>query len=608
MIPGVSGTGAWGEPLALSALVLPLLALLALRYALARRRHVAAALGGPPGLRGGREGRRVVTGALLVAALALAVLAAARPQWGAGDQALEQRGIDLVIALDVSRSMEAQDVAPSRAEASAAGLAEMLTHLTGNRVGLVVFAGSAFERAPLTVDLPVLSSMVARAQGEAPLVQPGTDLAAAIQAALRVLDVDEPARTQAILLVSDGEDLRPSLAEALAAADERGVRVYTVFAGTTSPAPLPAPGGGTRPDDLSTARPEVLQEVASATGGAFRSVEQVAGLAVEFRRLQQTQFASDVRPALVDRFPWFAGGALALLALAMLVGEGGRPPRPRLRGGVITASLVAVVLAGCGTAAWRHVEDGNRAYEEQRYEDALTSYRQAAEADADDPAVDFNIANALHRLRRLEEAAVSAQAAVQGALDREDLPLAALAHYTSGNTAFQREEWEGARDAYIAALRLDPEDRDAKANLELVLAILAPPPDEPPAGGEQEGEDGDPADPGDQEGAEGGEGEGEGDGQQGQPGQQPGEPGQGEGSPDGTPGDPQQGPAQPGQGQDGEPLPSSLPEARQALAEALGALGPEVTEAEALRILELARRANELEPLPDDRGGGPTAR
>src|SRR5690606_33791192 len=150
-----------------------------------------------PGLRTERGGRlRLMLGVLVVAALALAVVAAARPQWGEDDEALAQRGIDLIIALDVSRSMEAQDVQPSRAEAAAAGLNEMLSHMTGNRVGLVVFAGNAFARAPLTVDLPVVTSLVTRAQAEAPLVQPGTNLRAALAEAFRLLDVEDAAETQ----------------------------------------------------------------------------------------------------------------------------------------------------------------------------------------------------------------------------------------------------------------------------------------------------------------------------------------------------------------------------------------------------------------------------
>ncbi|MEX2031699.1 MAG: VWA domain-containing protein, partial [Dehalococcoidia bacterium] len=357
-------------------LVLPVVLLAAVRHARVRRAAITVRLGGPPGLRtAASDVRRTAMGLLVVIAVVVAVVAAARPQWGSGEQPLQQRGIDLVIALDVSRSMLAEDVAPNRAGAAAAGLEEMLTHLTGNRVGLVTFAGTAFERAPLTVDLDVLSSMVARSQSEAALVTPGTDLAGAIETALTVLDVPDAARGQAILVVSDGEDLESGLAEAIRRAQDRGVPVYTVFAATTTPTALPEASGGT---DITTGDPETLAEIATATGGRSREVRQTAGLAVDFRRIQQTEFASETQPAPIERFGWFAGAALALVLVAIAAGEGRRSGLPRLRGGLITAVLAGAILAGCGTATWRHVERGNEAYEGGRYEDALAAYQAAA--------------------------------------------------------------------------------------------------------------------------------------------------------------------------------------------------------------------------------------
>ena len=237
-------TFAIAQPWLLAGVVMPVLALVAVLFAARRRRAVARILGGASAMRAGL-GVRTVTSSLVVLAILLAVLAGARPQWGEGDQVRAQQGIDLIIALDVSRSMEAEDVTPSRAEAAAAGLSQMLVHMTGNRVGLVVFAGDAFARAPLTVDLPVLTSMVTRAQPEAPLVAPGTNYRDALAEAFRLLDVDDAASTQAVLLVSDGEDLSEDYQPAVDFASRRGIRVYTVFAGTSNPTPLPEASGGT---------------------------------------------------------------------------------------------------------------------------------------------------------------------------------------------------------------------------------------------------------------------------------------------------------------------------------------------------------------------------
>lgn len=605
---GFSAIG-FGEPWLLAALVLPLLALGALLYATRRRREAGRAFGGPAGLRTARGERlRFGLGVLVVAALALAVLAAARPQWGEDDEALVQQGIDVVIALDVSRSMEAEDVRPSRAEAASAGLGEMLAHMTGNRVGLVVFAGDAFPRAPLTVDLPVVTSLITRAQVEAPLVRPGTNFREAMSEAFRLLDVEDAAEAQAILLVSDGEDLDSGFQEAVDFADRRGIRVYTVFAGTSNPTPLPEDSGGT---DVSVAQPEVLEVIAEQTGATFRASDTIPGLAVEFRRLQQTEFEEGAQSEPIERFAWFAGAAAVLLLAVTLLGEGASTRRPRLRGGVITALLnlvwglvAAVMLVGCGTAAWQQVRAGNEAYELEQFERALEEYRQAAEAQPEDAAINYNIANALHRLGRLDEAVAAGEAARGFAEGHEDGETAALALYTLGNTYFRREDLESARDAYMAALRIDPADEDAKANLELVLQLLAPPaPEETPPPGEGDSEEGageqppgageEPGDPGDT----GEPGDGEPGAEEPGTGEQPGSGGEQESTQPGT-----------GAGETAEPPSGSnmttLEEVQQALEQALGELGPEVSLEEALRILELSQRANELNPLPGGPGGG----
>ncbi|MGE3961035.1 MAG: VWA domain-containing protein [Dehalococcoidia bacterium] len=593
----------FAEPWLLAGLVMPLLAAAAVVYAARRRRVVAALLGAAPG----GERLRFAVGGLVVLALALAVIAGARPQWGEDEEALAQQGIDVIIALDVSRSMEAEDVTPSRAQAAAAGLGEMLTHMTGNRVGLVVFAGDAFPRAPLTVDLPVVTSLIARAQAEAPLVQPGTNFREALAESFRLLAVEDAAETQAIVLVSDGEDLSSDYQEAIDFAERRGIRVFTVFAGTSNPTALPEDSGGT---DVSTAQPEVLEAIAEGTGASFRTGERIPGLAVEFRRLQQTQFAEGTQSEPIERFAWFAGAAAALLLVATMLGEGGATRLPRLsrRGAAAALSgLLALVVAGCGTAAWQHVRDGNDAYAAERFEEALAEYRAAADAQPEDAAINYDIANALHRLSRLEEAVASGEQARAIALEAGDGEVAALALFTLGNTYFRQSNLEAARDAYRAVLRIDPSDVDAKANLELVMRLLAPEPEETPGAGEPED--------GASEGETGGEdgsgdqppGEGEESGTPGEGGTPSGEPGTPSGQPgDGTqpnPGQPGAGAGSPQDGPTGASGPTTLEDVQRALEEALGELGPEVTLEEAIRILELSRLANELDPLPRGFGG-----
>ncbi len=624
----------FAEPLALIALVLvPLLAAL-VWFEARRRRQADARYGGSSALRlGTSPARRAAQGAMLVAAAALLIIAAARPQWGHQETEAEQRGIDIAVVLDVSRSMTATDIAPSRARAAAAGLRDMLGHLDGNRVALVTFAGTAFTRSPLTVDLPALANLVDRAQNDSPLVQAGTDLRVAIESAVLLLSVTDRAQTQVIVLISDGEDLGADVQSAIERANAQGIAIHTVFAATETPTALPAASGGT---DQTRGDPRNLTAIARGTGGTTRDVRGMAGLAVDFRRLQQTQFQTAQTRAPRDHFSWFIGGALVLLlaqAALPTSTESRLLPRVRLpqslrsrrarRGAAgIAMSAIIVMLTGCttvlGTDAYRRVEAGNGLYNAGQFDRALQEYTVAAGLEPNDLAIQYNLANALYRLGRYEETLRTVDAALA---KHPEATLSTRLLYTAGNAAMQREDYERARAAYRQALRQDAEDMDAKANLELVLRRIAPPPTPtptPPPGQDgqgQQGQQGQGQQPG-QPGQPGQQGQPGQPGEQGQPGQQPGQPGgggggqaqpggagqpggQGAGSNPSTPGSPS--------ATDPDGSRAALNAANAALEAALAQLGPEVSPEEAANILALAQRANDLGGLAprNPRGGVP---
>ena len=575
-------------------------------YAAGRRRRADAAFGEAARLRLGRSGwRRPLQLALLLAALALAAFAVARPQWGSEERELTRLGIDVALALDISRSMTARDVEPSRAEAAAAGLQEMLDHLRGDRVGLVTFAGGAFARSPLTLDLEPLGQLIARAQNETALVAQGTDLGGALEAATELLDVDDPARTQVVVLISDGEDGAGELEAALDRTNELGIRVFTVAAGTSEGAAMDTRDGAGGGGEVSRADLGTLEAIAARSGGNVRGLDSVVGLAVEFQRLRQSTFDEGTDEAPVDRFQWFLGAALALLLAQSLIADGawrraraGELARGRVALGGAGLVLVALVAA-CGSAVYRDVERGNEAYADAAYEEALVAYQKAAASaqteDGSPPELSYNIGNALHRLDRFEEATVASTAAMNAA---EEPALFVRSAYALGSHAFRRGDLEAAREAFVSALLRDPSDRDAKHNLELTLRLLSGGPPEtaaqPPDPQDEQGDgppDGDAPAPGDEGDATPPEDEGEG----GDQGDEPPEEGDG----DGTPADP----GDPG----GEPSAQTLEDAQAQLSEALLELGDEVlTLEQALDILDLVRVANSLESL-EPRETGPSA-
>lgn len=584
-----------------------------------RRARADLAYGGASTLRLGRRlWRQRIRASFVALAIVLIVIAVARPQWGAEEAPVEQRGVDLAIALDVSRSMTTSDVAPSRAVAAAAGIGDFLTHLRSDRAGLVIFSGRAFQRSPLTLDLDALTQLVDQAQRDAELVGRGTDLGGAIDEALALLDVPDAAESQLIIVVSDGEDLG---AQALAAAEraaDAGVPIFTVAAGTDDGASIPGDAEGLA---VSRADRTALRAIASATGGEFRELDTIAGLAIEVQRLRQSEFAEDVGRQPIERFQWFLAPALILLVLPILIGEAGGARRLTRRQLGATAILGTLIVGACGgSSLYQHVEDGNRSYADDRYDDALVDYREALLVVPGERAVGYNVGNTLHQLQRYEEATVASAEALDGL---EDPQLGGSLRYALGNHAVMRGALEDARQYYVDVLRLSPDDEDAKANLELVLALLTPPPteldpgDAPPPGGGPSGGDGPPApgDSGDEppdDGSAGGSSPSD-------PGTEPGagpEPGSDPGAGDSPPGDtPPSGSSDgddpgaaggnaPGSGGPDAGTTLTVEEAQAALAQALDELGDDLTLEDAAQLLELLRQLSEVEPLDPIRGRG----
>ncbi len=518
--------------------------------------------------------RLALKGALLALGLALLALAAARPQIGSREVPVERRGIDLVIALDVSRSMDAADVIPSRLAGAQEAIGALLDRLHGNRVGLVLFARDSVVRSPLTEDLTVIDRLVTSATQERGLTAPGSSLGAGVDAAAESLAASE-AVSRAIIVVSDGEDFGGTAVEAVQRAAGEGILVYTAGVGTRSGAPLlevepegeripmveETPGGPivTRLDE------GLLRRMADIGGGSYLGLSgtngSLAPLADELGGLEKTLFALESKSRPVERFQWFVAAGLALLALESVLPASRGQPRRRsgaTRWPLLPAAvLVAFATAACVASAHRLNEEGNSLYEEGAFGEALEAYREAQVERPDLAELNYNAANALHRLEDYERAVDE----VLRALPIEDDDLAFRAYYALGNNYYRLGRLADAFDAYKRALILDPSDVDAKFNLELVGRLLA----QQLPGAPAPGEDGQPPPTGQQVPAEGEEGQAVPDGAEGPPGEA-------------GPGD------------------QRREELDRALSDALAGIDEQFTVEEALDVLDLLRERQSLEP------------
>jgi len=290
-----------------------------------------------------RDGRRVARAALRLLALALAILAVARPQWGASEVEVEQEGVDLVVALDISRSMLAEDIKPNRLERAKLEIGDLVESLDGDRVGLVFFAGGAFPQSPLTVDYSAARLFLAQADPTM-IGSQGTDLSSALLTALELFD-DEAGRARLVLVVTDGEDFGDDLESATAALREKEVTLYAVGMGTAEGAPIPDVDdtgrrqGFVRDDDgkvvMSRLQESELLSLVSATEGAYARADR-GGLDVERLRAEIASVEGSVVKAqrivsYQDRYAWPLGAALLLLLVEGFV----RDRRSRHEEGVV---------------------------------------------------------------------------------------------------------------------------------------------------------------------------------------------------------------------------------------------------------------------------------
>jgi Ca-activated chloride channel family protein len=281
-------------------------------------------------------------GALL--GLALLALALARPQCGTRAELARRYGVDLAIALDVSRSMQARDVKPDRLGRAILEVGGLIDSLAGDRVGLVIFAGEAFVQCPLTTDYSA-ARLFLRAVTPESVPQQGSDLGNALQAARQVLEGSEQGagRSKVVLLVSDGEDLEGGAREAAAQLAEAGIRIHALAVGTAGGEPIPLldkAGQVTGSKKDRRGQPVVtrldaatLRAVAEKGGGEVFQVGSADHGPAAFRAalegLEKGELTSRLTVEYEDRFATAALPAFALLLLALLLPEGRRPrPRP----------------------------------------------------------------------------------------------------------------------------------------------------------------------------------------------------------------------------------------------------------------------------------------
>ncbi len=260
---------------------------------------------------------------LLMAALALLIVTLARPQMGSKVSHEKRNGIEIIIAMDISNSMKAEDVVPSRLDKSKLMVENLVDHFTTDKVGLVVFAGDAFVQLPITSDY-VSAKMFLQNITPSLINTQGTDIAKALTVSMRSF-TQQDKMGKAIVLITDGEDHEGGALEAAKAAAKKGINVFILGVGDPKGAPIPTGNGGYMTDNtgqtvLSALNEKMCREVAQAGSGMYIHVDNTSDaqdqLNAQLTKLQKGDTDSVIYSEYDEQFQ-----AFALLALLLLIAE-----------------------------------------------------------------------------------------------------------------------------------------------------------------------------------------------------------------------------------------------------------------------------------------------
>lgn len=446
--------------------------------------------------------RLKIRAALLIAAVAFIVFALARPQWGYYQEEVDLRGLDIVVAVDTSKSMLATDIIPNRLERAKLAALDLAQQAKSDRLGLVAFAGEGFLECPLTIDETAFREGVG-ALSVNTIPEGGTALADAIDTA--VTAYKEGNGYKVLVLFSDGEDndSETNAVEAAQRAAKEGVHIFTVGVGTAAGELLQVRNANgeleyVRDDQGNVVKSHLnealLQKIAAETGGSYYSLSGANTMDALYQRslapLPKSQGKEQWVRHPYERYHWFLAIGILLLIAEVFFPERNPPgrsapktsavPQPSVaqKPSVIAILLILFILP---VAAHGSPSTAMRAYNSGNFTNAQQEFEHLAEADkTGDARLIFNAGDAAYRATNYD-AALKDFTAV---LASPDVKLQQQAYYNIGNLLYRQGEdakdldgveqmWQESIKSFQNAVTLNTNDVDAVHNLEFVKNSVA---------------------------------------------------------------------------------------------------------------------------------------
>lgn len=414
---------------------------------------------------------------ILEAALALVIVMIARPQMGTRISHDKRTGIETIIAMDISNSMLAEDVAPSRLDRTKMMVENLVDNFTDDKIGLIVFAGDAFVQLPITSDY-VSAKMFLSDIYPSLMATQGTDIATAINMATNSF-TQQQGVGKAIIVVTDGEDHEGGAIEAAQDAKKKGMRVYVLGVGSPNGAPIPLGNGNYMKDKtgntvMTKLNEEMCRQIAEAGGGAYIHVDNNSNaqqqLDNELSKLTKKEMQSTIYSEYDEQFQAFGIIAIILLIIEICIFDRKNPLAKRInifgrrqRAATMLLLLLTATAAVAQTDR-QYIRNGNKLFRGGQFDQAEVAYRKAIEKNPRNPQAHYNLGNSLMAEKKDSAAIQSLQKSTE--LETSKIRKA-MAFHNMGVVCQQHKMYGEAIEAYKSALRLNPKDDATRYNLEL---------------------------------------------------------------------------------------------------------------------------------------------
>lgn len=438
------------------------------------------------------KAKRTVRFWIMFAAVAFISMLLARPQFGSSQTTIKRVGIETVIALDISNSMLAQDVAPSRLEKSKRLISNLVDDLQDDKVGLVLFAGDAFVQLPITSDF-ISAKLFLSTINTQSVRRQGTNIKDALSLCMKSFTAQENIG-RAIILITDGENHEDGAIEAARMVKEKGYKLFVLGIGSTTGSPISTDDGKSYKKDkdgqtvITRLNESMCKDLAAAGGGKYLFVDNSnsaeRALKKEIDTLSKADIETVIYSAWDEQFWIVAIVVLVLLLLEMFLSERQSRLIKKLKGNHILTVFILLSVPGFIRAQYTdrdYIRKGNRAFEDSLYTKSETRYLQALDINKDSETALYNLSNSYIEQGKYKEAAGKIDTAIilqkdrlqmlkTNPQDNADLIKSirknlSMSYHNKGVIHHAGQDYEKAIEAYKESLRLNPSDNETRYNL-----------------------------------------------------------------------------------------------------------------------------------------------